>query len=249
MSMARTVLAAGALGFAAACSQSPFPMPSEIEDVNQGTMSGGAHWRVLAEQSVSKVFGCLEGLTYWNEATETHEPYCRQDVDRIRYTPIFVEQADSGTPFGEALHRNLRTAVAERGLELSLAPGGALRLATRVQVVDRAHSVPLHAWPGHYTMLGAGVAALGLFGAPGAVAAGAAADAMVSGGGYGGAQVLVTTMLLDGQRMVMSKSDAYYIENVDLAHYASTAPAADLATPMKDGAEPPSVHTMNVVEE
>ena len=43
MSMARTVLAAGALGFAAACSQLPFPMPGEIEDVNQGTMSGGAH--------------------------------------------------------------------------------------------------------------------------------------------------------------------------------------------------------------
>ena len=248
MSIARTVAAMGALGIVAACSQAPFPMPNEIDEVNQGPMSGGDHWRVLADHTVMKVFGCLEGLTYWNEDTVTHEPYCRQDVDRIRYTPIYIEQTESGTPFGEAFNRNLTTALVERGLELSLTRDGALALDTRVQVVERSRAVPLHAWPGGYTILGAGVAALA-FGSAGLIASGAALDAYASGEGYGGGQVLITTMLFDGSRVVMSKTAAYYIEDVDIAHYASTAPAADLRRPMKAGSVPPAVQSMAVVEE
>jgi hypothetical protein len=224
-------------------------MPREIGEVNQGTMSGGVHWQILADQAAMKVFGCLEGLTFWNDSTQTHEPYCRQDVDRIRYTPIYIEQTESGSPFGEAFHRNLNTAVVERGLELSLTPEGALLLATRVQVVDRPMPVSINAWPGRYTALGAGVLALGTIGVYGALPAGAVADAYGSASSYGGAQVLVTTMLLDGTRMVMSKSDAYFIEDPDLAHYASTAPAADLLRPMKQGSVPPEVRSFDVVEE
>jgi hypothetical protein len=224
-------------------------MPREIDEVNQGALLGGVHWRILAEQSAMKVFGCLEGLTYWNEATQTHEPYCRQDVDQIRYTPIYVEQTESGTPFGEAFHRNLTTAVVERGLELSLAPETALLLATRVQVVDRPMPVPTNLWPGRYSALGAGVLALGTIGVYGALPAGAVADMWGNASAYGGAQVLVTTMLVDGTRMVMSKTDAYFIEDSDLAQYASAAPAADVLKPMKEGSVPPEVRTFDVVEE
>jgi hypothetical protein len=181
-------------------------MPREIDEVNQGTLSGGVHWQILAAQTAMKVFGCLEGLTYWNEATQTHEPFCRQDVDQIRYTPIYIERTDGGTPFGEAFHRDLTTAVVERGLALSLAPESALLLATRVQVVDRPIPVPEHIWPGKYSALGAGVLALDLAGAPGALAAGAVADAWASASAYGGAQVLITSMLVDGTRMVMKRA-------------------------------------------
>lgn len=249
MSLARTVLVVGALAVATGCSQSPYPLQREIDEVSQGTLSGGVHWQILADQTALKVFGCLEGLTYWNGATQTHEPYCRQDVDQIRYTPIYVERTDSATPFGEAFHRNLTTQVVERGLALALTPENALRLETRVQVVDRPMPVPINMWPGPYTLLGAGVAAIGAVGAAGAAPAGVAADLWANASAYGGAQVLVTTMLVDGARMVMSKTDAYFIENSDLAQYASAAPAADVLTPMKPGSAPPALRTFDVVEE
>ena len=66
---------------------------------------------------------------------------------------------------------------------------------------------------------------------------------------FNGAQLIVTTSLLDGSRMVMSKTDSYFIADVDLAQYVGTAPAADMTLPMKDGATPPDVRSFTVVSE
>ena len=198
---------------------------------------------------MDKLFGCLEGLTFWNERNKTHEPYCRQDVDQIRYTPIFVEQTESGVPFGEAFHRNMMTEVVERGLELSLSRNGALVLSTRVQVTDRAAPLPVRAFPGVWTALGTSIAVMSANFAAGAVTAGVGADLYSSTKDFGGAQLIVTTMLLDGSRMVMSKTDSYFVADVDLAEYASTAPAADVTTPMKAGATAPGVRSFTVVSE
>ena len=139
MSVLKTACIIGAMGLVIGCSQSPYPTPREIRDVHQDAMTGGLHWQILAMESVDKVFGCLEGLTFWNERSKTHEPYCRQDVDMIRYTPIYVEQTESGLPFGEALHRNMTTEVVERGLELSLTRNNALVLSAFKSPIVRCH--------------------------------------------------------------------------------------------------------------
>jgi hypothetical protein len=249
MSVLKTAIVIGALGAVVGCSQSPYPMGREINDVSQQTLAGGVHWEILADHTAMKVFGCLEGLTYWDARTETHEAYCRQDVDQVRYTPIYVEQTESAVPFGEAFHRNLVTEVVERGMELSLTPDNALQLMTRVQVVERPIPLPINAWPGAWTALGTSVAVLSANFAAGAATAGIAADAYSNANSQGGSQVLVTTMLLDGSRMVMSKTDSYFIAEVDLSQYASTAPAADVTRPMKAGATPPGTRSFSVVSE
>jgi hypothetical protein len=76
-----------------------------------------------------------------------------------------------------------------------------------------------------------------------------AADAYSNASAQGGSQVLVTTMLLDGTRMVMSKTDSYFIAEVDLSQYASTAPAPDALRPMKAGATPPGTRSFTVVSD
>lgn len=249
MSVLKTAVVIGALGALVGCSQSPYPMGREINDVSQESLAGGVHWEILADHTAMKVFGCLEGLTYWDPKSETHEPYCRQDVDQIRYTPIFVDRTDGGLPFGEAFHRNLTTEVVERGMELSLSPAGALHLVTQIQVVERAVPLPVDAWPGAWTALGTSVAVLSANFAAGAVTSGLAADAYSNASAQGGSQVLVTTMLLDGTRMVMSKTDSYFIAEVDLSQYASTAPAPDALRPMKAGATPPGTRSFTVVSD
>ena len=83
----------------------------------------------------------------------------------------------------------------------------------------------------------------------GAATAGIAADAYSMADSQGGSQVMVTTMLLDGNRMVMSKTDSYFIADVDLSQYVSTAPAADVARPMKAGATPPPTRSFAVISE
>lgn len=249
MSVVKTAVVIGALGAVVGCSQSPYPMGREIADVSQETLAGGVHWEILADQSAMKVFGCLEGLTYWDDRTETHEAYCRQDVDQIRYTPIYVEQTESGVPFGEAFHRHLTTEIVERGMALSLTPKNSLVLTTRVQAVERPLPLPVNSWPGAWTALGTSVALLTANVAAGAATAGVAADAYSTAAAQGGSQVIVTTMLLDGSRMVMSKTDSYFIADVDLAQYASTAPAADVTRPMKADASAPGTRGFTVVSE
>ena len=249
MSVLKTACAIGAVGLVIGCSQSLYPMPREISDARQEALTGGVHWEILAQQTVDKVFGCLEGLTFWNEYTKTHEPYCRQDVDQVRYTPIFVENVDRGAPFGEALHRNLTTEVVERGLELSLSRENSLVLTTRVQVTERAKKLSPTSFPGKWTALGTSIAVLSANFIAGAVTAGVSADLYGNANKFGGAQVIVTTMLVDGSRMVMSKTDSYFIIDDDLTQYASTAPAADVTTPMKDGAGAPEPRSFTVVSE
>jgi hypothetical protein len=249
MSLLKTACAIGAVGLVIGCSQSPYPTPRELGDARQEALTGGVHWEILAQQSVDKVFGCLEGLTFWNENTKTHEPYCRQDVDQVRYTPIYVESIDRGVPFGEALQRNMSTEVVERGLELSLSRENSLVLTTRIQVTNRAEKLSPTTFPGKWTALGTSIAVLSANFIAGAVTSGIAADLVSNANKFGGAQVIVTTMLVDGSRVVMSKSDSYFIIDDDLAQYASTAPAADMTTPMKDGAEAPEVSRFTVVSE
>jgi len=250
MSLLRTIVVLAAISAIAGCSQSPHPMARSILEGNtQAVLVAGSHWQALSKQTANKVFGCLEGLTYWNEEAGVHEPYCRQDVEKIRYMPIYVDRTDSAVPFAEAFHRDLQTEIVERGMALALRPEGALELGTRVQVVDRAMPVPINSWPGKYTALGAGVYAIASGVLPALLGAGAVADTWANASSQGGAQVLITTTLRDGDRVIMSKTDAYFIEDVDLAHYASNAPAADVMRPMKAGATPPELRTISVVEE
>lgn len=249
MSLLRTVGVLVAIGAAAGCTQSPHPMATFIEDNTQEVLVAASHWQVLSKRTADKVFGCLEGLTYWDDDAGVHQPYCRQDVDQIRYSPIYVARTDSAMPFAEAFYRDLQSEIVERGMPLAMRPEGALELGTSIQVVDRPMPVPINAWPGMYSALGAGVYAIVSGVEPALLAAGIAADTWANANSQGGAQVVITTTLTDGDRVVMSKSDAYFIADVDLAHYASAAPAADLARPMKAGATPPELRTFTVVEE
>ena len=80
-------------------------------------------------------------------------------------------------------------------------------------------------------------------------ALGALTDAYVIANDGGGAQVVVTTSLMDGRRYIMRRTSAYYIAGADFAHYATNAPTADLLVPPERSGEPPPVRSLSVVEE
>ena len=103
--------------------------------------------------------------------------------------------------------------------------------------------------PGTYALLGTGIWALNRSGLARLLALGTLTDAYVIAKDGGGAQVVVTTSLMDGRRYIMRRTSAYYIDGADFAHYATNAPTADLPVPPERSGEPPPVRSLSVVEE
>ncbi len=231
----------------AGCSASPIPMAREL--VMQDALRGAAHWEFLAQETTADVIGCVEGLVVLNEETETYDPICHQDTAGLKGRSIYVELVDSATPFSRVFHEYMTTALVEAGQKVTLESKGALVVHTRLRFVNRRGVVPLNSVPGTYALLGTGIWALQdadvlirLLGL------GALTDAYVMANDAGGAQLVITTSLMDGDRFIMRRSKAFFIDTADFAHYASNAPTTDLLTPPKDG-KAPSVKSLNVVAE
>jgi hypothetical protein len=252
MSPLRSLVVSLSLLAVAGCSASPLPLARENlsrQDFTQEFLRGAQHWKILARETVDDVLACVEGHVVLNEETERYEPVCAQDTAGLAGRSFFVELVDTATPFGRAFHEFLTTALVQRGQTVSHSAEGALIVRSRMRFVSREGSVPVHSVPGSYALLGTGIWALEDTSLVRMLALGTLADAYIVANDGGGAQIIVTTSLMDEDRFVMRRSNGYFIENADFAHYASNAPAADLKVPPKVSNTPPPSRTFNVVGE
>jgi hypothetical protein len=230
VALARTIAVGGCLLLAAGCAQAPIPAKQPF--VFQETLTGVQHWRILAEETAQQIDACLAGRTVWDYWRGAERPVCPHPPPGIAAQPLFVEQADGAMPFGRAFHGYVTAELLGRGRDVSLSPEGATHVRYRVQLVPRAGKVALHSLPGGLAVLGTAIWALDDTDVIGRlVGAGALADLYFAGNAYGGTQVVITTTLTSGDRLVMHRSNGYYVHDADLAHYASLAPAADLLPP------------------
>lgn len=237
----------------AACSQSSLPVARDVinnPDISQEALRGASHWQVLARETTRDVIGCVEGRVVFNYETETNEPMCRQDTRGLAGRPIHLESVDTATPFGRVFHEFMTTALVQAGQRVSLAADGALVVRSRLSVVKRSRQVRNRTVPGTYALLGAGIWVLrNTSQLAKLLAMGAAADAYALTHDDLGAQVIITTSLMDGNQFIMRRTSAYFIDSADFAHYATNAPTADLMAPPKMSETPPPVRTLKVVEE
>lgn len=252
MSQLRAIIGVVILLAVAGCSASPLPVGRNNltdQEFTQEILRGVQHWNLLARETVDGVLACVEGHVVLNEETERYDPVCAQDTIGLAGRPFYVELVDTATPFGRAFHEFLTTALVERGHTVSHAPEGSLIVRSRMRFVPRDGSVSVDSVPGSYALLGTGIWALEDTNLLRMLALGTLVDSYVVANDGGGAQVIVTTSLMDGDRFVMRRSNGYYIDNADFAHYASNSPTADLRIPPKVSDSPPSVRKFGVVED
>lgn len=252
MSQLRAIIVVITLWAVTGCSSAPLPLARENlsqQEFTQEILRGVQHWNILARETIDGVLACVEGHVVLNKETERYEPVCAQDTIGLAGRPFFVELVDTATPFGRAFHEFLTTTLVERGQTVSHSPEGALVVRSRMRFVPRDGRVSVNSVPGSYALLGAGIWALEDVNLLRLLALGTLADAYVVANDGGGAQLIVTTSLMDGDRFVMRRSKGYYIDNADFAHYASNSPTADLRIPPKASNTPPTVRKFGVVED
>ena len=228
----RGVAPAVAFGLAlAGCSQAPVPASTPAVFNMQSALIGVSNWQGLAKDTAQDIIACLEGRVVWRRQDWpwTQGPACLGDMAGLKGKPLHVELADSGSPFGRAFHDLLTTELVVRGWPVSRSAEGATVVRYRVQTVERDGDVGLHSFPGPLTVLGYGPFALG--GTARIVSWGALADLYGSAAAFGGAEVVITTSLIDGERLVMRRSDGYYVAAADVGRYRTFGPVADLAPP------------------
>ena len=245
-----SALVLAAVGAGTACSQSPVPIPRTVFEHHQRALVAADHWQTLANHTALQIVGCLEGgegpaWVIWSEA-----PVCDADeATRLAERTVYVEPGETATPFGRAFRELLMTELLRQGWAVTLKPDGAVRVAYRVDVVGRETPVDLASLPGTFAALGTGLFALDGRSWGQYLGAGALADAFVSANAFGGSQVVISTSIVDGDRLVMRKTDAYYIAESDLTHYAGIGPPMDLVPATRPGAGPPPVRRLAVVAE
>lgn len=253
MSIPRILLVAFCLAAVAGCSQSPVPVSRSYVDDSSNIFKGQkgltavTHWRILARDSARRIIDCVQGRTVVDWASQKPKPLCAQGTDGLNQLPLYVEQVDTAMPFARAYHESLVTELVQRGQTVSLNPEGALTVRFRIGFFPRDEKVSLDSFPGTFTWLGAGIWALKDTGALWRLLSiGALTDIHAAANRFGGAQVLVTTSLMNGERFVLRSANAYYVEDADFGHYASMAPAAEILAPRKAGAKPPAVRSFIV---
>lgn len=256
MSILRVSAVVVSFAVLAACSQAPVAKGSQI--TAQGVLSGPAQWQQIADQAALDVKYCLDGKVKEVGRPPVYEPSCNKFAPNLKDRAIYIDRMGGSTPFARALRDYTATALVMDGRTVTNNPAGALRLSYRVHSVPRDGEVPMSAVPGKYSAMTAlGSAYLVLTNAQmaawqaGLILAGAAltADLFSSTHSMSGDQIFVTLALSDGDKNVMNRVGAYYINDKDMAHYMDTSPAADIVMTHQAGSQPPANRSFNVVSE
>lgn len=242
MSFLRASAVVIALFAVAGCTQSSYTI-SRVFD-GQETLSSAAHWKILAQDTALRIVDYLEG-----KRDASGEPLRGEFPEVVSAKPIYIVQADMEMPFSQAFHDNLTTAILDRGWTVVRSPEDTLVVQYHVQLIPRSRKVDLNAFPGFFTAIGYGLWAMTDLTAQRLLPAGAVFDAYYNAQGGRGAQVNITISLLDGDQYLLRKTNAYYVENADLAHFASNFPSVSPAPPVVQAATPPGVRTFNIVAE
>ena len=180
------------------------------------------------------------------------EPYCWADTAGIRGRPIYVAYGDRGTAFGRYFREFLITELLSLGHTVVGNPDGAVVVYSRAGVVRRDGEQPIGSTPGTYTLLGYTWYALDQLSAPKqlrtVLATGVLADFWQHNREFSGAQVVVTTALYDGEKVLFRKTDGYSIGGADVSQYAGRLVPVDETPPQKMGSSP-KVATLTVLGE
>ncbi len=184
----------------------------------QRRMQAAFHWDVLARHEADGLLGS----------------------ERLRGKTFYLPQADT-SPQGDFMrgYRSLLTSrLVERGAHVSLAATDGARIHVDVQVVDhrdRGFVRPPH---GALTTLAAGIAVatipINRWREPSLALIPAAVAADVVSGSWtytGDTEVIITTQVIEGERISYSSSNFYYINRGDRRHYGDRTPSVTPPTP------------------
>lgn len=256
MSLIRNSVVLSSFLVLAACSQSPVPTGSAT---TQSVLAGASQWNDLASNTAESILDCLDG-SLTEEGIRVFEPSCKKFAPGLKGKAIFVDQRGGGSAFDLSFHQMVTSELVKRGQNVTVNQDkAALRLAYRVYLVPRnGQTVPLNSFPGKYSAIAGGAGALSLFdNAQLAVwesalvigGVGLLGDLFANSVAHGGEQVVITVALMKGDTYVMRRAGAYYIFEVDLAHYTNSAPVADMRSPRRKGAKAPKNRMFKVVSE
>ena len=235
----------------------------EIDGCLRGEMRPLDFFAQLAEDSKNLlpargVGGSDENADQNYGRSESAVPYCWGDTEGLSERKIFIAYGDRSTGFGRNFRSFLMSELSALGNEVVDEPEHALLGKFHLDAVVRDKQVPTSV-PGFFSLAaftswvfrgdeiitGVIPTKFARIGAP--VAAGLLADSFVAHE-FGGPQLVVTTSLLDGSRVLMRNANGYFISDADLAQYIG--PLGPLPERSAEQiATAPGVATLSVVEE
>ncbi len=235
----------------------------EIDGCLRGEMRPLDFFAQLAEDSRNLLpargaGGSTETAAQSYGRSESAVPYCWGDNDGLSERKIFVAYGDRSTGFGRNFRKFLMSELTVLGYDVVDNSKNALLVKFHLDAVARDQQVPKSV-PGFFSLAaftswvfrGDEVVTsviptkFARIGAP--VAAGLLADSFVAHE-FGGPQLVITTFLSDGSRVLMRNANGYFISDADLAQYVGPlGPLPERS--VEQIATAPGVATLSVVEE
>ncbi|WP_442908442.1 hypothetical protein [Halomonas sp. Cn5-12] len=189
------------------------PIATTYPYTEQQRMQAAHHWDVLARHEATQIL----------------------QRERVRFRDFYITPAEessasaySGGEFGRGFRTLLTSELVSRGATLMTVPtANTANIHVDVEVVTHRDRGFIRPPVGAFTALTAGIAvatipynqwsepALALI--PGAIAADITSGSWTH---TGNEEVIITTQILDGERIIYSSSNIYYINAGDRRHYA-----------------------------
>lgn len=187
---------------------SQVPLTTTYPISEQQKMQAAHHWDVLAQHEASLM---------------------AQSVPVIR-NPLYIDEAAQETPFGRGFSALLTSQLLQQGADLRTLPDGAATIRYQVEVLQHKDQDRVRKAPGTWTALTASVAVAALaiekWNAPEILLAPAAVGADLYSGNKTDRtrmEVIITTQIVRGNRILHSSSNIYYINGGDKNHYTPSA--------------------------
>ncbi|MDR5868478.1 hypothetical protein [Halomonas koreensis] len=181
------------------------PVATTYPYSEQQRMQAAHHWAVLAR----------------------HEADGLLDSERLRFHPLYVAPAEPEGDFARGYRALLTSELVSRGAPVTLDPAGALELRFDAQLVHHRDRDTVRPPEGALTALAAGVAVATVpfnhWAEPALALVPAAAGADLVAGSWtrtGDQEVIITTQVVDGDRVLYSSSNLYYVNRGDRGQYA-----------------------------
>jgi len=218
--------------------------------VYQSGLTSVAHWGRLAANSATDISGCVAGkVKPVSIGSNSPDPYCWADTAGIRGRPIYVAFGDRATAFGRHFREYLMTELLSLGHTVVDDPDGAIVVYSRAGVVGRDGKQRIGSVPGAYSLLGYAWYALdNVTLSKHVLATGVLADFWQHSNDFSGAQVVITTSLYDGQKVLFRKTDGYSIGDSDVSQYVGALVPVDETPPQRIDSSP-KVATLTVLGE
>ncbi|MCV6613308.1 MAG: hypothetical protein OIF55_21365 [Amphritea sp.] len=186
------------------------PLASTYPISEQQKMQAAHHWNVLAEHEAELITQSLPAIT----------------------KPLYITESAQETPFGRGFSALLTSKLVQQGADIRTRADGAATIRYQVEVLEHTDRDSVRQAPGTWTALAAGVAVAALsvekWNAPEILLAPAAIGADLYSGNrvaQSNHEVIITTQIVQGNRVLHSSSNIYYINGGDKNHYNPPEPS------------------------